>query len=163
MRFLLAAQTCTTNRSLIVLHSLIDCSAIREDESRWEAARREDCTMRFAVAIALALVVTVPGMADAPDDWLTRFAFLHAVGAKQLPPGPESWKAFACVAKGARPISDRDPRPPIKNWPVGDEANEAISPCKAEMDAIPQHAAKMQRVAVDLIAKLRADRLRNRP
>jgi hypothetical protein len=119
--------------------------------------------MRIALAAALAVVVVMPAAADAPDDWLTRFAFLHAVGAKQLPPGPEGWKAFACVAKAARPISDRDPTPPIKNWPVVDEANAAISPCKAEMDAIPQHAVKMQKVAVDLIAKLRADRLRNRP
>jgi hypothetical protein len=50
--------------------------------------------MRIALAAALAVVVAIPAMADAPDDWLTRFAFLHAVGAKQLPPGPESWKAF---------------------------------------------------------------------
>src|SRR5262245_31344726 len=119
--------------------------------------------MRIAHAAALAVVATVPAVADAPDDWLARFAFLHAVGAKQLPPGPESWKAFTCVAKAARPISERDPTQPVKNWPVVDEANEAISPCKAEMDAIPQHADKMQSVAVDLIAKFRADRLRNRP
>jgi hypothetical protein len=119
--------------------------------------------MRIALAAALAVVVATPVVADAPSDWLTRFAFLHAVGAKRLPPGPESWKAFACVAKAARPISDRDPTLPIKNWPVEAEADEAIAPCKAEMDAIPQHTAKMQNVAVDLIAKLRADRSRNRP
>jgi hypothetical protein len=94
---------------------------------------------------------------------VTRFAFLHAVKAKWLPPGPESWKAFACVAKTARPISDRAPTLPIRNWPVHAEADEAIAPCKAEMDAIPRHAGNMQKVAVDLIAKLRADRPRDRP
>jgi hypothetical protein len=119
--------------------------------------------MRTALAATLAVVVATPVVADAPFDWLTRFAFLHAVDAKRLPPGPESWKAFACVAKAARPISDRDPTLPIKSWPVEAEADEAIAPCKAEMDAIPQHAAKMQNVAVDLIAKLRADRPRHRP
>ncbi|HWE19991.1 MAG TPA: hypothetical protein VG758_22885 [Hyphomicrobiaceae bacterium] len=119
--------------------------------------------MRIALAAALAAVVATPVVADAPIDWLTRFAFLHAIETKQLPPGPGSWKAFACVAKAAQPISNRDPTPPIKNWPVEAEADEAIAPCKAEMDAIPQHAAKMQKVAVDLIAKLRADRVRHRP
>jgi hypothetical protein len=119
--------------------------------------------MRIALAAGLAVMVATPVVADAPVDWLTRFAFLHAVDAKRLPPGPESWNAFACVAKAARPISDRDPTPPIKNWPVEAEADEAIAPCKAEMDAIPQHAAKMQNVAVDLIAKFRADRPRHRP
>ena len=39
----------------------------------------------------------------------------------------------------------------------------SLAPCKAEMDAILRHAAKMQNVAVDLIAKLRADRPRYRP
>ena len=96
-------------------------------------------------------------------DWLTRHAFLRAVDAKRLPPGPESWNAFACVAKAALPISDRDPTVPITNWPVEAEADEAIAPCKAEIGAIPQHAAKMQDVAVDLIAKFRADRVRRRP
>jgi hypothetical protein len=119
--------------------------------------------MRIALAAALAVVVATPVVADAPIDLLTRYAFLHAVDAEQLPPGPESWKAFACVAKAARPISDRDPTLPIKDWPVEAEADEAIGPCKAEMDAIPQHAAKMQKVAVDLIAKFRADRPRHRP
>ena len=119
--------------------------------------------MRIALAAALAVVVATPAVADVPFDWLTRFAFLHAVSVKQLPPGPESWKAFACVANAARPISDREPTRPIKNWPVKAEADEAITPCKAEMDATPQHTAKMQNAAVDLIAKLRADRLRNRP
>ena len=118
--------------------------------------------MRIALAAALAVVAAMPAVADSPADWVTRFAFLHAVGAKQLPPGPDSWEAFACVAKAARAISDRDPTLPIKNWPVEVEANEAISPCKAQMDAIPQHEAKMQKVAVDLIAKLRADRPRQR-
>ena len=121
--------------------------------------------MRTRIALAAGLVVPVvtPVAADAPIDWLTRFAFLHAVDAKHLPPGPESWKAFTCVAKAARPISDRDPTSLIKNQPVEAEADEAIAPCKAEMDAIPQHAAKMQNVAVDLIAKFRADRPRQRP
>ena len=119
--------------------------------------------MRIALAAALAMLVATPVVADAPSDWVTRFAFLHAIKAKWLPPGPESWKAFACVAKTARPISDREPTLPIKNWPVEAEADEAIAPCKAEMDAIPQHAAKMQNVAVDLIAKFRADRPRQRP
>src|SRR5262245_23198975 len=119
--------------------------------------------MRIALAGALAVVIATPVVADAPAEWVTRFAFLHAVKAKRLPPGPESWKAFACVAKAARPISDRDPTLPIKNWPVTAEADEAIAPCMAEMDAIPQHAAKMQNVAVDLIAKFRADRPRHRP
>jgi hypothetical protein len=119
--------------------------------------------MRIALAAALAVMVALPAVADAPIDWVTRFAFLHAVKAKQLPPGPESWKAFACVAKTARPISERDPAWPIKNRPVAAEADEAIAPCKAEMDAIPQHGAKMQNVVVDLIAKLRADRQRHRP
>jgi hypothetical protein len=119
--------------------------------------------MRIALAAALAMVLATPVVADTPFDWLTRFAFLHAVEAKHLPPGPESWKAFTCVAKAARPISDRDPTPPIKNWPVAAEADEAIAPCRAEMDAIPQHAANMQNVAADLIAKLRADRPRQRP
>ena len=58
--------------------------------------------------------------ADAPIDWLMRFAFLDAVHAKHLPPGPESWKAFACVANAARPISDRNPTLPIKNLPCYD-------------------------------------------
>jgi hypothetical protein len=119
--------------------------------------------MRIALAAALAVVVTTPVAADAPSLWLTRFAYLHAVNVKHLPPGPEGWNAFACVAKAAQPISHRDPTRPIKNWPVEAEADEAIAPCKAEMDAIPQHASKMQKVAVDLIAKLRADRPRNRP
>jgi hypothetical protein len=119
--------------------------------------------MRIALAGALAMMVATPVVADAPTDWVTRFAFLHAVKAKWLPPGPESWKAFACVAKAAGPISDRDPTPPIRKWAVHAEADEAIAPCKAEMDAIPRHAADMQNVAVDLIAKLRADRQRNRP
>src|SRR5262245_45847692 len=119
--------------------------------------------MRIALAAALAVVVAAPVAADAPVDWLTRFAFLHAVKAKRLPPGPESWRAFACVADAARPISDRDRTLPIKNWPVEAEADEAIAPCKAEIDAIPQHATNMQNVAVDLIAKLRADRRRDRP
>jgi hypothetical protein len=119
--------------------------------------------MRIALATALAVVVATSVAADTPSDWLTRFAFLHAVEAKHLPPGPESWNAFACVAKAAQPISDRDPTPSIKNWPVEAEADEAIAPCKAEMDAIPQHAARMQNVAVDLIAKLRADRRRRSP
>jgi hypothetical protein len=119
--------------------------------------------MRTVLAAALALVVATPSVAEAPVDWLTRFAFLHAIDAKRLPPGPESWKAFACVAKAARPISDRYPTRPIKDWPVEAEADEAIAPCKAEMDAIPQHAATMQNVAVDLIAKFRADRPRQRP
>jgi hypothetical protein len=119
--------------------------------------------MRIALAAALSVAVAIPAVADAPIDWLTRFAFLHAIGAKQLPPGPDSWKAFACVAKAAQPISDRDPTLPLKNWPVEAEADEAIAPCKVEMDAIPQHAAKMQKVAVDLIAKFRADRPRHRP
>jgi hypothetical protein len=109
------------------------------------------------------MVATTPVVADAPIDWVTRFAFLHAVEAQRLPPGPESWKAFACVAKAARPISDRDPTLPIRNWPVRAEADEAIAPCKAELDAIPRHAVNMQNLAVDLIAKLRADRPRNRP
>jgi len=126
------------------------------------STRREDCALRIALAAALSVVAAMPALADVPADWLTRSAFLHAVDAKQLPTGPESWKAFACVAKAARPISDRDPALPIKNWPVEAEAKEAISPCKAEMDAIPQHAARMQKVAVDLIAKLRADRPRHR-
>jgi hypothetical protein len=119
--------------------------------------------MRIALAAALAMVVATPVMADVAFDWLTRFAFLHAVEAKQLPPGPQSWKAFACVAKAARPISDRDPTLPMKKWPVAAEADEAIAPCRAELDAIPQHAANMQNVAIDLIAKLRADRPRHRP
>jgi hypothetical protein len=119
--------------------------------------------MRVVLAAAFAVVVAAPVVPDAPTEWLTRFAFLHAIGAKQLPPGPESWKAFACVAKAARSISDRDPALPAKNWPVEAEADEAIAPCKAEMDAIPKHAARMQNVAVDLIAKFRADRLRHRP
>jgi hypothetical protein len=119
--------------------------------------------MRIALAAALTAVVVMPAVASEHIDFLTRFAFLHAVGAKQLPPGPESWKAFACVAKTARPISDRDRAVPVKYWPVKAEADEAISACKAEMDAIPQHAAKMQKVAVDLIAKFRADRPRHRP
>ena len=92
--------------------------------------------MRIALAGALAMVFATPVVADAPIDWVTRFAFLHAVKAKWLPPGPESWKAFACVAKAAEPISDRDPTPPIRNWAVYAEADEAIAPCKAEMDAI---------------------------
>jgi hypothetical protein len=119
--------------------------------------------MRIALAAALAVVLATPVVADAPIEWVTRFAFLHAVKAKRLPPGPESWKAFACVAKAARPISDREPTQPTRNRPTHAEADEAISPCKAEMDAIPQYAASMQDVAVDLIAKLRADRQRNRP
>src|SRR5262245_59086471 len=119
--------------------------------------------MRIALAAALATAIATPALANAPIDWLTRFAFLHATGTKRLPPGPESWRAFACVAKAAQSISDRDPTLPIKNWPVAAEADEAIAPCKAEMDAIPQHAAKMQNVAVDLIAKFRADRPRHRP
>jgi hypothetical protein len=119
--------------------------------------------MRIALAGALAVALATPVVADAPAEWVTRFAFLHAVKAKRLPPGPESWKAFACVAKTARPISDRDPTQPIRNRPIHAEADEAISPCKAEMDAIPKHAANMPDVAVDLIAKLRADRQRNRP
>ena len=119
--------------------------------------------MRIALAAALGVVIATPVAADAPIDWLTRFAFLHAVNAKHLPPGPESWKAFACVAKAARPISDRDPRLPIKSRPVEAEADEAIAPCKAEIDAIPQDAAKMQKVVVDLIAKFRADRGATRP
>jgi hypothetical protein len=120
--------------------------------------------MRIVLAAALAVVVAMPvALADAPIDWLTRAAFLHAVDARRLPPGPASWKAFACVARAARRISDRDPTLPIKNWPVEAEANEAVSPCKGELEAIPQHAAKMQNVAIDLIAKFRADRLRNRP
>ena len=118
--------------------------------------------MRIALAAALTALVAMPAVANEHIDFLTRFAFLHAVRAKQLPPGPVSWKAFACVAKTARPISDRDPTLPINNWAVEVEADEAIAPCKAEMDAIPQNAAKMQRVAVDLIAKLRADRRRSR-
>jgi hypothetical protein len=119
--------------------------------------------MRIALAAALAMMVATPVVADAPFDWVARFAFLHAVGTKRLPPGPESWKAFACVAKAARPISDRDPTLPLKNWPLAAEAAEAIAPCRAEIDAIPQHAANMQNVAVDFIAKLRADRPRHRP
>ena len=119
--------------------------------------------MRIALAAALAVVVTTPVAADAPSEWLTRFAYLHAVNVKHLPPGPEGWNAFACVAKAAQPISGRDPTRPIKNWPIHAEANEAIAPCKAEMDAIPKHAANMQDVAVDLIAKFRADRVRRRP
>jgi hypothetical protein len=119
--------------------------------------------MRTALVALLAVVLVTPVAADPPIDWLTRRAFLHAVGTKHLPPGPESWKAFACVAKAAQPISDRDPTLPIKNWPVEAEADEAIAPCKAEIDAIPQDAAKMQKVAVDLIAKFRADRGRHRP
>jgi hypothetical protein len=67
------------------------------------------------------VVVATPVVADAPIDWLTRFAFLHAIGAKRLPPGPESWKAFACVANAARSISDRDPTLPVKNWPGSSE------------------------------------------
>jgi len=119
--------------------------------------------MRIRIALAAAAAVTVgtPAMADAPIDWLTRLAFLHAVETRRLPPGPESWRAFSCVANAARPISDREPRLPIT--PVVAEADEAIAPCKAEMDAIPQHAQKMQKVAVDLIAKFRADRQRQRP
>jgi hypothetical protein len=119
--------------------------------------------MRIALATALTAVIAIPAAANEHTEFLTRFAFLHAVGAKQLPPGPESWRAFACVAKTARPISDRDPTLPIENWPFEPEADEAITACKAEMDAIPQHAAKMQNVAVDLIAKFRADRPRHRP
>jgi hypothetical protein len=119
--------------------------------------------MRIALAAALTVMVATPVVADAPIEWLTRFAFLHAIDAKRLPPGPESWKAFACVAKAAQSISDRDPVLPVKNWPVEAEADEAIAPCKAEMDAIPQHAVKMKKVAVDLIAKFRADRPRHRP
>ena len=119
--------------------------------------------MRIALAAALSVMVAAPVAADAPIDWLTRFAFLRAVDTNRLPPGPESWKAFACVAKAARPISDRDPTLPLKKWPVEAEANEATAPCKTEMDAIPLHAAKMQKVAVDLIAKFRADRPRQRP
>jgi hypothetical protein len=119
--------------------------------------------MRIALAAALAVVIATPLAAEAPVDWLTRYAFLHAVDTKRLPPGPESWKAFACVAKAAQPISDRDPTSPLKNWPVEAEADEAIAPCKAEIGAMPQHAAKMQNVAIDLIAKFRADRVRRRP
>jgi hypothetical protein len=119
--------------------------------------------MRIALAAALCGALATPVVADAPSEWLTRFAFLRAIDAKRLPAGPESWEAFSCVAKAARPISDRDPTPPIKSWPVEAEADEAIALCKVEMDAIPQHAAAMQSVAVDLIAKFRADRLRNRP
>jgi hypothetical protein len=119
--------------------------------------------MRIALAAALIVAVATPVAADAPADWLTRFAFLHAIDANRLPPGPESWKAFACVARAARSISDRDPTLPVKNWPVEAEADEAIAPCKVEMDAIPQHAVKMKKVAVDLIAKFRADRPRHRP
>jgi hypothetical protein len=119
--------------------------------------------MRIAFAGALVVVVATPVLADAPIEWVTRFAFLHAVKAQRLPPGPESWRAFACIAMAARPISDRDPTQPIRNRPIHAEADEAISPCKAEMDAIPQHAGNMQDVALDLIAKLRADRQRNRP
>ena len=119
--------------------------------------------MRITLAAALSVVMATPVLADAPVDWVTRFAYLHAVDINRLPPGPGSWKAFACVANAARPISDRDPTPPIKNWPVEAEANEAIAPCKAEMDGIPHHAATMQKVAVDLIAKFRADRSRQRP
>jgi hypothetical protein len=122
-----------------------------------------DRVMRIALASALAVVVATPVLADAPIEWVTRFAFLHAVKAERLPPGPESWKAFACVAKAARPISDRDPTQSIRNRPIHAEADEAIAPCKAEMDAIPKHAANMQDVAVDLIAKFRADRPRQRP
>lgn len=118
--------------------------------------------MRIAAAAALAVVLATPAAADAPMDWLTRFAYLRAVDAKRLPPGPESWRAFACVAKAARPISDRDPALPIKYEHAEAEAHEAIAPCKAELEAIPQHATQMERVAVDLIAKLRADRPRNR-
>jgi hypothetical protein len=119
--------------------------------------------MRVALAATLAVVFATPLVADAPVDWLTRFAFLHAIDAKRLPAGPDSWKAFACVAKAARPISDRNPALPLKNWPFEAEAEEAISPCKAEVAAIPDHAAQMQKVAVDLIAKFRADRPRHRP
>lgn len=117
--------------------------------------------MRTALAGALAMVLATPAVADAPTDWVTRFAFLHAVKVKWLPPGPESWRAFACVARAAGPISDRDPTPPIRNWAAHAEADEAIAPCKAEMNAIP--AASMQKAAVDVIAKLRADRPRSRP
>src|SRR5262245_27805673 len=105
--------------------------------------------MRIALAAALTVVIAIPAVANEHAEFLTRFAFLHAVGAKQLAPGPESWRAFACVAKTARPISDHDPTLPIKNWPFEAEAGEAIAACKAKIDAIPKHAAKMQRVAVD--------------
>lgn len=114
--------------------------------------------MRTAFVGALAIVLATPVVADAPTDWVTRFAFLHAVKVKWLPPGPESWRAFACVARAAGAISDRNRTPPIRN---SAEADEAIAPCKAEMDAIP--AANMQKAAVDVIAKFRADRPHSRP
>ena len=44
--------------------------------------------MRIALAAAVSVVVATPLVADAPFDWLTRFAFLHAVSVKQLPLSP---------------------------------------------------------------------------
>jgi hypothetical protein len=111
--------------------------------------------------LLVSVLLAAPATAEDRGDRDVYFAFLRTVDASQLPRSPATWKAFACTWRAANLISEREPTTLLsKFWPVEPEAVEALGQCKSEMDAIPQHNATMQQVAIDMIARFREERRR---
>jgi hypothetical protein len=115
--------------------------------------------------LLVSVLLGAPAAAQDRADRETYFAYLRAFDALQLPRSGAAWQAFACARQAAKLISEREfPRLRTGFWreavadAVRAEVLEALSQCKSEMDAIPQHSAAMQQLVGDMIARFREHR-----